>query len=178
MKRHMQRHLGALVLSIALLSAAPAAHAQYAASKVAVVDLEVVVGGSELGQRLQRDLAAFQDRARVELKAKQDEAVAVRAKITPDLTPGELERLQKQYEDAAIAMKRLQDDKQREGQVLQDEGLKAIDLALGPILTAIREEEGFDLILNRTAGVVLLVSDRVDITRQVIERFNSQTSSE
>ncbi len=41
----------------------------------------------------------------------------------------------------------------------------------------IREERGYDLILNRALGVVVMASERVDITDLVIERFDAATAA-
>ena len=37
----------------------------------------------------------------------------------------------------------------------------------------IRDQGGYDLILNNVPGVVVMAADRIDITQQVIDRFNA-----
>ncbi len=87
-----------------------------------------------------------------------------------------LEQLNKELEDATIALRRFRDDKQREGQKMQEEGLLNIEQVLQPIFAQVRDEMGFDLILNRVPGVVLMISERVDITPLMVERLNASNS--
>ena len=70
-------------------------------------------------------------------------------------------------------MRRLQEAKQREGQKLQNDGLKAIEVKLEPVFKQIKDEGSYDLILNNAPGVVIMASDKVDITAKVIEMLNA-----
>ncbi|NNM29822.1 MAG: OmpH family outer membrane protein, partial [Akkermansiaceae bacterium] len=59
---------------------------------------------------------------------------------------------------------------QGEGQKMQTRGLQGIEAALGPVFEKLRKDGGYDLILNNTPGVVIMVGERVDITPLVIAR--------
>ena len=85
-----------------------------------------------------------------------------------------LAELQKQWEDAQIGIRRYRDDKQREGQKIQAEGLREIEKQLQPVFEKIRDESGYDLILNNVPGVVVMANEKVDITAMVVERFNAE----
>ena len=37
----------------------------------------------------------------------------------------------------------------------------------------VRDEGGYDLILNHTPGLVLMANEKVDISRMVLERLNA-----
>ena len=50
------------------------------------------------------------------------------------------------------------------------------DMSLQPIFASIRDEGGYDLILNYAPGVVVTLSERIDITSQVVERLNAATA--
>lgn len=165
-------------LVLALASALPAA-AQQAPLKIAVVNLDVVALESPAGKEMQAKLEAFQQAAQAELQALKDEADEVRRRATEganSLSQERLAELQKEFQDKAIELQRMQDDKNREGQAMQTESLKAIEQQLEPVFREISQEQGLDLILNYTPGVVIMAGQRVDITRQVIERLQAAGS--
>ena len=167
------------VLLLGLL-AAPAAEAQETSVKIVVVDLERVVAQSAAGQALQAKLQQFQEEVKTEGEAKAAAAREIRQRIADganSLSEDKLNQLQKDFEDAQIAIRRFQDDKQRQGQKMQGEGLRAIELQLQPVFESIRDEGGYDLILNNVAGVVVMANERVDITGQVIEKLNAAAAA-
>jgi outer membrane protein len=150
--------------------------AQDAPLKIAVVDVEVLVAESPQGKALQERLSNFQSETSAELQRMQNDAQAIQQRITDganSLSPDRLDELNKELEDASIALRRFRDDKQREGQKMQEEGLLGIEEVLQPIFAQVRDEMGFDLILNRVPGVVLMISERVDITPLMVQRLNS-----
>jgi outer membrane protein len=170
----------ALVLAVALvlgcLVALPAA-AQETNIKIAVVDLEAIVALSPGGKALGKQLENFE----ASVKADVEKMRADRRDLTTRIQEGrnslsedKLAEMQKQIEDLTIAERRLLDDKQREGQKMQSEGLKKIEKQLEPVFNKIRDEEGYDLILNRVPGVVVMAGERVDITQKVIARLEAE----
>ena len=173
MIRTSARHLGALVLPALLLSSVSPAPAQEPPIKIAVVDIQKIVNDSDAGKQLQTDLDAFRRAVEQELKAKATEVNDLQERAKASSDPAEVTRLSKEYEQGLIDFKRLQDDKQREGQKKQKDGLAAIEKALGPVFSQVRAEQDLDLILARTPGVTLLFSDRVDITELILDRYNA-----
>ncbi len=150
------------------------AGAQPTTVKIAVVNLDFVVAQSPAGKALQAKLGAFQKQVQAEVEQRSQTARDIRQQMAEGataLSESKLAELQKKYEDATIAMRRHQDDKQREGQKMQTEGLRAVEKQLEPVFTAIRDEGGYDLILNAVPGVVVMASDRIDITQTVIDRL-------
>ncbi len=148
--------------------------------KIVVVDLERVVAQSAAGQALQAQLAKFQETVKAEGEAKAAAAREIRQRIADganSLSEDKLNQLQKDYEDASIDIRRFQDDKQREGQKLQGEGLREIEKQLQPVFESIRDEGGYDLILNNVAGVVVMANEKVDITPLVVERLNASVAA-
>lgn len=149
---------------------------QDAPMKIAVVDLELIVASSQSGKDLQQSLEDFQAAIQTEGIALADVAQALRKRIADGantLSEEKLTDLQKEYEDATIMIRRFQDDKNREGQKMQAEGLRVIESKLQPVFEALREENGYDIILNNVPGVVVMSSKRVDITKMVIARLNA-----
>lgn len=154
--------------------------AQEAPLKVAVVDVEIVVAESPQGKALQARLEQFQTQVQGDLQRMQNDAQAIQQRITDgsnSLSEDRLSELNKELEDATIAIRRYRDDKQREGTKIQEEGLMGIEQVLQPVFAQVRDEMGFDLILNRVPGVVLMISERVDITPLMIQRLNASTAA-
>ena len=154
--------------------------AQEAPLKIAVVDVETVVAESPQGKALQARLEQFQTEVQGEMQRMQNDAQAIQQRITDganSLSEEKLSELNKELEDATIAIRRYRDDKQREGNKMQEEGLLEIEQVLQPVFVQIRNEMGFDLILNRVPGVVLMISERMDITPLMIQRLNASASA-
>jgi len=144
--------------------------------KIAVVDLERVVLLSKAGQELQTKLETFQKEVQAKGEQMTSEAEDIRKRVaegSQSLADEKLAELQKQLEDKAIEIRRFRDDKQREGEKMRNEGLRKIEIQLEPVFKAIRDENGYDLILNNVPGVVVMANDNVDITAKVVERLNA-----
>lgn len=171
--------LAAVVVAFAFQNLAfdtPPAAAQDAPVKIAVVDLDAVVARSPAGKQLQKKLEDFQKNIQTQAETMQAEARDLRQRIADgvnSLSEDKLDELQKQYEDKMIEIRRFRDDKQREGQKMQNEGLREIEQQLEPIFEKVRDDNGYDLILNRVPGVVVMAGERVDITQQVIQTLEA-----
>lgn len=176
------RRFGSTLALLALAAgvSATTAVAQEAPLRIAVVDLEFVVANSPAGKELQARLASFSDQVNAEVATRREAANAIRTQLAQganSLSADRLTELQQDLEDAQIAIKRFQDDKQREGQKMQTDGLRGIELQLKPVFEAITAERGFDLILNNVPGVIVMAGPRADITPLVIEKLNAAATS-
>lgn len=168
------------LVAVAVLAVSAPVYAQERPIKIAVVNLDAVAARSPAGQALNRDLGSFQKQAQAEVDAGNEKIKDIQrqaAEGANSLSELRLSELQKNFENAQIALKRLRDDKQREGQKLQEEGLRKIEAEMKPVFEAIRDEEGFDLILNYVPGVVVMAGERVDITQKVIDRLVASTGN-
>ena len=168
-KSNIRLLLGAVLLSWTLASAAWGQDS----IKIAVVDLDRVVAMSQRGEALRDQLRQFEEQAQADIQAKTDSANAVRQQANADMTESQLADLQTQYEDKLIEIRRFREEKQREGQKMQADGLKEIEAALKPVMEAIRDEGAYDLIINKMPGLVLMANEAVDISAMVLERLNA-----
>ena len=167
-----------LLLAAALWGSAGAS-AQERAIKIGVIDLDQVAAESPKGKELQAQLESFQREVQAEAEPKVQAANDIRRRMAEGantLSSDKLAELQKDYEDLAIAIRRLQDDMKREVEIMQRDGLREVEKQLGPVFEAITNAEGYDLILNRQPGIVVMVSPRVDITQMVIDRLRAEAS--
>ena len=99
-------------------------------AKIAVVDLERVVILSPQGKALQSKLEKFQEDVRNEAEGMNKIAQDIRRKVQEganSLSEDKLAELQRQFEDQSIKIRRFTDEKQREGQKMQQQGLKDIE---------------------------------------------------
>ena len=169
-----------LLAALILAGSASVAVSQEAPIKIGVVDVERVVAESPQGKELQGKLESFQAEVQAQLDVMQEEARAIRRRIaegTNTLSEDRVTQLEKEYEDAGIAIRRYRDDKQREGQKMQEVGLRSIEQILQPVFEQARDEMNLDLIINQVPGIVILTSDRVDITETMIERVAAAATS-
>ena len=155
--------LGACLVGTAVLALASPGYGQPAPIKIAVVSLDAVAASSSAGKALSQKLDAFQQQVKGEAEVAANKMRDIQrqaAEGANSLSETRLTELQKEYEDAQIALKRLRDDRQREGQKMQEEGLRAIESQMEPVFQAIRDEEGYDLILNYVPGVVVMAAKK------------------
>ena len=176
----LKRNVRIAMLGMATLILAGAAVAQQAPLRIAVIDLDRLVAESVIGRQLQNKLEEFQRSVQAEGKGLADQARATQKLITDganSLSQDRLAELQAKYEDESIEVRRFTEKKQREGAKMRDDGLKEIEDKLQPVLDKVQSEGNYDLILNRALGVVVMASDRVDITDQVIVAFDEAAAA-
>jgi len=145
---------------------------------IAVVDLDAVVANSPAGRQLARDLEAFQDSVQAEVERRRAEAQSIQRQVTEganSMTPERQAELRQSFEQIMTEVRRYTDDQQREGQKRQQEGLKKIEQQLEPVFEQLQADLGYDVILNRVPGVVVMAGERADITAEVIRRLEASS---
>lgn len=169
------RRIPGLVLCgvLALVFAAPVLG--QAPVKVAVIDVERILIESERGKAALQDLDALRQQKQEEGQARQEEITELRNRLSEgqlSLSQEKLAELQKELEDEMIALRRFQDDANRELSKKRDEILGQIEQSVFPVINQIGEEGGYTLIFNKYNSGLVYAADAVDITQQVIERYN------
>jgi Skp family chaperone for outer membrane proteins len=173
--------LAAVVLMFSAISGAPQSLAgQEAPTRIAVVDVESVVARSALGQALQQRLQEFTEETNVEGQAHVDALNAMRDSLVTgieSLPQEELDRIQEAFASRSSEFDTFQNSKSQEAEQIRTSGFDQIQIALQPVLINVRDELGYDLILNRAPGVVLITKPHVDISEVVLLRFNQATAA-
>jgi len=163
--------VGTCVLGAALVNPAMA---QETGTKIAVVDLDRVIVLSPLGQDMQKKLQKLQEDTQAQLKVHADKAQQIRQQANaPSASEDQLRTLQQQLEDENIAGRRIRDDAERQAKKIQDDALGKIQEQLRPVFERLRDQEGYDLIINNAPGVVVISSPTIDITDQVLSTLGS-----
>lgn len=145
---------------------------------IAVVDLDAVVANSPAGRALEQEIDAFQRSVQSEVDRRRDAARSLQQELNEEagsMTPARLAELRQSLEQIMNDVRRYTDDQQREGQRRQNEGLRAIELQLEPVFEQLQADMGYDVILNRVPGVVVMTGDRADITDEVIRRLEASS---
>lgn len=145
---------------------------------IAVVDLDAVVANSPAGRALEQDIEAFQRSVQAEVDRRRDEARSLQQEVNEgagSMTPARQTELRQRFEQIMTDVRRYTDDQQREGQRRQNEGLRAIEQQLEPVFEQLQADMGYDVILNRVPGVVVMAAERADITDEVIRRLEASS---
>ena len=161
--------LAAIVTAVALPAAAQ--------TKVAVIDVQRVVTESDPGKEVMQKLRAMSDSKAQQGQALQQELTALQDQFNKQrFTVSETRQaeMSKQIEDKQIAIKRFQDDAQRELQDAQRRELGGLEERILPIINDIGRERGLTLIFNKFQSGLVYADDAVDITDDVITKFNTK----
>lgn len=165
----------ALIAVVAVLIATAAVPAA-AQSKVAVIDVQRVVTESDPGKEALRKLKELSDQKVQEGQALQQEVNTLRDQLNKQrftLSEDKLQDLSKQIEDRSIALQRFEDDAQRELNEARRRTLGALEERIMPVINEIGQERGLTLIFNKYQSGLVYADQAVDITDDVIRRFNT-----
>jgi len=148
-----------------------------AQTKVAVIDVQRVVSESDPGKEALQKLAGLRDAKAQEGQALQQELQTLRDQFSKQqltLSEQRLEELQKQIQDKGIALQRFQDDATRELEEARTKELGRLEQQIMPIINEIGQERGLTLIFNKFQSGLVYADETVDITDEVIRRFNTR----
>lgn len=154
--------------------AAPAAPAP--AIRIAVIDTEKILLSSQAGKKAVAELKKIQEQKESELRAKEQELKELQDKISQgrlSLAQDKLADLEKQAEDKGIALRRLQDDANRELNKRKDDLLGSIDEKVMPVINVIGKEHGYTLIFRKFESGLIYADEAVDITNTIIQRLDA-----
>jgi len=170
MKRMMV--CGAWLLALTALALPAAAQAT-----VAVIDVQRVVTDSDPGKESLQRLMTLQNEKIEEGRNLQTELTALREQFNKQrLTRSEqkLEEMTGQIEDKTISLQRFEDDAKRSLEEARRTALGRLEQQIMPIINEIGKERGLTLIFNKfqDSGIIY-ADDAVDITDEVIRRFNT-----
>lgn len=172
------RGFGVAVL-VALAGAAAATAQDAAARRVAVIDVQQVVESSAAGREALARLKKLNDekvaegaKMVTELEALQKQLAAQRATLSDE----RIKSLQKQIEDKQVALERFRDDAQEFLDEARRRELQALEARILPIINEIGREMKLHLIFNKFQSGLVYADDSVDITDEVLKRFNVQVA--
>ncbi len=161
-----------VVLCVVLAAVATPAAAQVT---VAVIDVQRVVTESDPGKEVMQRLRGITDSKAQEGQRLQQELSELQEQFNKQrFTLSEVKQaeMSKQIEDKQIAIRRFQDDAQREVADAQRRELGGLEERIMPIINEVGQERGLTLIFNKFQSGLVYADEAVDITDEVIQRFN------
>ena len=163
------------LVTLAVAALATPMLAQSAPSRVAIVDVQKVLGQSAAGKAAYERLKKMQEE-RIGKAQQLDEEIR---KLDQDLNAKKISlseekvsEMAKQISDKRIAMQRFAQDADREVSEARDKELLALENKIKPVIDAIGKEMGLAAIFNKFESGLVYASDAIDITDTVIKRFN------
>ncbi len=168
----LPRILACIGLAGALLAwSVPADAADF---KVGFVNVAVVLDQApqavEARARIEREFAPRDS----ELLAQQQEIVTLESSLVKNaavLSASERERQESDLRQLKRELRRSQDEFREDLNLRRSQELSALQRMVTEVIQAMARQEGYDLIM---AEGVIFAGDRVDVTKQVIERLRSE----
>jgi len=152
----------------------------YAAElKLGVFDFQRVTEETARGQELQAALGKFREKKQSEIAAKEKELKTLRDQYAAQalsLTPDKRSQLEKEIQKKDSELQTFREGAQREMQIEVNEAQSRFQEQLFKVIHSLGKDRGYTLILERTQAVY--ASDGADITSEVVERFNQESSKE
>jgi outer membrane protein len=161
------------ILAVIMMAMAMPAAAQ---SNVAVIDVQRVVTESDPGKEVMQKLRVLSDAKAQEGQTLQQDMAALQDQFNKQrFTVSEQRQaeMSKEIEDKQIAIRRFQDDAQRELQEAQRRELGGLEERILPIINQVGQAQGYTLIFNKFQSGLVYADETVDITDQVITMFNT-----
>ena len=160
--------LAALVVFVALPAAAQA--------NLAVIDVQRVVTESDPGKEAIQKLKTLSDAKVAEGQTLQQNLAALQEQFNKQrftVSEERLAEMNKELEDGSIAIRRFEDDAKRELEEARRRELGGLEQKILPIINEIGQERGYTLIFNKFQSGLVYADEAVDITDDVIRRFNT-----
>jgi outer membrane protein len=168
--------LRVFLLAVTFVAYAGAAAAQDAV-KIAIVDLDQAINATDQGKKAREELQGKQKQAEGQLKPMYERGKALAEEIqSKRFVLSEDALRQKQLDLAEI-----QSDLRAKGAELEGQFKVDYERLVGPlrdkllgIITDFGKEQGYTLILERSTPGVIYTKEALDITDEVVQRFNKK----
>ena len=167
-------------LFLALVASAAAVAQEAPRLTVAVIDVQQVVNESAAGKETMTRLRKLQDDKVAEGRKKADDLDGLRKQLATQratLTDTRVAELEKQIEDRQVELQRFSDDTKQFLADAQRRELDALEKQIMPIINEIGREQKIQMIFNKFQSGLVYADDAVDITEQVVRRFNTRITT-
>jgi outer membrane protein len=165
----------ALMFVVAAVMAVPTFAQTTAPSRVAVFNVQKVLGDSVVGKAAYERLKKMQEERAGRVQKMQEEVTSLEQQLSQkklSLSEDKYADLSKSYNDKKIALQRYAQDAEREMGDARDAALADMERQLVPVINAIGKEMGFAVIFNRMESGIVYASDAIDITGVIIKKFD------
>ncbi|MDP9120293.1 MAG: OmpH family outer membrane protein [Acidobacteriota bacterium] len=170
----------ALAVSLPFAATAQAAPAPAGTIRIAVIDTEKILLSSAAGKKALAELKKAQEQKEAELRRMQQEIKDLQDKLQNgrlSLAQDKLAEMDKQLEDKVIALRRLQDDANRDLGKKKDDLLGAIDEKVMPVINKAGKELGYTLIFRKFESGLIYADEAIDITDSIVQRMDAAAAA-
>jgi outer membrane protein len=146
---------------------------------LAVIDVQQVVQESAAGKESMARLQKLNNDKITEGKKLNDALETLRKQVDTQratLTDAKVAELEKQIEDKQVEMRRFQDDAQQQLEEARRSELEALEKQIMPIINELGRELKLQLIFNKFQSGLVFADETLDITDQVLRRFNTKVT--
>jgi len=166
-----------LFVSVLVMCGLLVSASAYAQAKIGVVDADQVILKSAKGKKFMTDMDALAQQKKAAIDKVVSEAQALQKEYqskAASLSEDKRVEMEKRLSDYQIQVKRMNDDAKRELNLKQQEQLEKFRKMLQPIVEQLAKERGLDVVFSRAQSGIVYLSPAVDLTDEVIKRFDAQ----
>jgi outer membrane protein len=143
-------------------------------AKVAFINIQAIASQSTEGKASSAKVKALQDKKLSELNAKNKQLEAAQAKVNQTVLSDEARAAaQKDVDRLNVEIQRFQQDADAELQELQQQLQMEFQKKLIPVVQQIVTEKGLQLLLSQADAGIIWADAGVDLTAEVIKRFDA-----
>lgn len=171
--------LGALTAAFGLAAPAPApAQSAMGGARVAVIDIDRIAQESERGQALIAEFQSLQEEILRGRGTREQEIADLTNRARSQLLSAEARaEITRDIERKQTDLQRWLEDQQREFNDRQTTGFQELEQQLGPVVEEVARERNLQLIFRVTPGLTFIMDPALDISAEVIERFNARNAA-
>ena len=175
----MQRGFFFIIPTLLALAVSAAAAEDPPAGKIGVFDLERLWKETEVGKKYNKDLSDAHDRLQSGIEKKQQEIESLVDKLRQQqasLSDDKAQQMQKDIQNKRVELNRMSEDADREMKQQVGDLQGRFQTMVVDTVEAYGKEKTFTLILNK--AVVDYFADRVDITTDLVGKFNEMNKAQ
>ena len=166
--------VAAAVSAIVWTFAVQPSSAQPVPTRIAVIDVQRVLGQSTAGRAATAKIKQLQESRMSRAKVMDEELRKLNAELSgAGVTPARRAQLEGQIADKRVAMQRFAEDADKEIGSTRDRELLALETRIKPIVDAVGKEMQLAVIFNKFESGLVYANPSLDITDTVITRFNA-----
>lgn len=145
-------------------------------TRIAVVNMNAAIAATAEGSKVTEDLQKKFEPRRQELESKQREVQALQQRYqqqSTTLSEQERRRLARQLEEEQRSLKRSQEDYQADSQIESQDAFNRLVDKMRQIISQYAAQNGYVLVLDYSQIPQYFVHKSIDITDDIVRRFNT-----
>ncbi|MCZ6904546.1 MAG: OmpH family outer membrane protein [Acidobacteria bacterium] len=145
-------------------------------TRIAVVNMNAAIAATAEGSKVTEDLQKKFEPRRQELESKQREVQALQQRYqqqSTTLSEPERRRLARQLEEEQRSLKRSQEDYQADSQIESQDAFNRLVDKMQQIISQYAAQNGYVLVLDYSQIPVFYIHKSIDITDDLVRRFNT-----